>query len=152
MTRILVCIGSSSDQEYFKDLNSLAEFFGLDVSIEVLSAHRNGEQLRKRLARAADEGVEIIIAAAGMAAHLAGVCAAETNLPVIGVPLPGSSLGGLDALLSTVQMPAGVPVATVAIGSAGARNAVVLAARVLALKDPAIRGKLEEFKAKGFRL
>jgi len=152
MTRILVCVGSPSDREYFQDVDSLAGFFGLEVSVEVLSAHRNAAQLRERLARAADEGVEIIIAAAGMAAHLAGVCAAETNLPVIGVPLPGSSLGGLDALLSTVQMPAGVPVATVAIGSAGARNALVLAARILALKDTSIRNKLDEFKAKGFRL
>ncbi|MDD5087724.1 MAG: 5-(carboxyamino)imidazole ribonucleotide mutase [bacterium] len=152
MARILVCIGSPSDKDYFKDADSLAVFFGLEMIVEVLSAHRNAAQLRARLAQAAGDGVEIIIAAAGMAAHLAGVCAAETNLPVIGVPLPGSSLGGLDALLSTVQMPAGVPVATMAIGAPGARNAVILAARILGLKDSIIRHKLDEFKAKGFRL
>jgi len=94
----------------------------------------------------------VVIAAAGMAAHLAGACAAETVLPVIGVPLPGSALNGLDALLSTVQMPSGVPVATVAVGKAGAENAIVLAARILALKYPAVAEKLAEFKAKGARL
>ncbi|RPH91944.1 5-(carboxyamino)imidazole ribonucleotide mutase [candidate division KSB1 bacterium] len=152
MARVLILIGSSSDREYFDGTERLAEYFGLETKLEILSAHRNAEQLRCRLAEASSDGTEIIVAAAGMAAHLAGVCAAETLLPVIGVPLPGSSLNGMDALLATVQMPAGIPVATVAIGKAGAQNAIVLAARMLALKDPTIREKLREFKAKGARL
>ena len=152
MARVLVVLGSASDREYFEGVEDLAKFFGFDLELAVLSAHRNSERLREKLARVAAEGTEVIVAAAGMAAHLAGVCAAESLLPVIGVPLPGSSLGGLDALLSTVQMPSGVPVATVAIGKAGAKNAIVLAARILALKEPAIHQKLAEFKAKGARL
>ncbi|HEY3294201.1 MAG TPA: 5-(carboxyamino)imidazole ribonucleotide mutase [bacterium] len=152
MARVLVVIGSASDREYFEGVESLADFFGFELEIAVLSAHRNSERLREKLATAATDGTEVIVAAAGMAAHLAGVCAAESLLPVIGVPLPASSLGGLDALLSTVQMPSGVPVATVAIGKAGAKNAMVLAARILALKYPAMTEKLAAFKAKGARL
>ena len=149
--KILILIGSTSDREHFDGIERLSEFFGLDVEMTVLSAHRNAAQLRAELA-AVENGTEVIIAAAGMAAHLAGVCAAETTLPVIGVPLPGSALNGLDALLSTVQMPTGVPVATVAIGKAGAQNSLVLAARILALKYPPIAEKMREFQAKGARL
>lgn len=152
MPKVLILIGSASDREHFDGTERLSDFFGLDVETAVLSAHRNAAQLRTRLETASADGTEVIIAAAGMAAHLAGVCAAETTLPVIGVPLPGSPLNGLDALLSTVQMPSGVPVATVAIGKAGAQNAVVLAARILALKYPQIAVKLREFQAKGARL
>lgn len=152
MPRILILIGSASDREYFDGIERFTDFFGIEYEIAVLSAHRNADDLRTRLARTKDDGTKIVIAAAGMAAHLAGVCAAETLLPVIGVPLPGSSLNGLDALLSTVQMPSGVPVATVAIGKAGAQNAVVLAARILALQDSSIAEKLIAFKAKGARL
>jgi 5-(carboxyamino)imidazole ribonucleotide mutase len=152
MTNVLVLMGSSSDREYFDGADRLAEFFGFGISVEVLSAHRQPVELRERLQRAVSEGTDVIIAAAGMAAHLAGVCAAETLLPVIGVPLPNSSLKGLDSLLSTVQMPSGVPVATVSIGKAGAQNALVLAARILALKEPTMRQKLADFKARGSRL
>jgi phosphoribosylaminoimidazole carboxylase PurE protein len=152
MAQVLVLLGSTSDREYFEGTEPLATYFGFDIETDILSAHRNPERLRERLAQAAGQGVQIVVAAAGMAAHLAGVCAAETLLPVIGVPLPGSSLNGLDALLSTVQMPSGVPVATVAIGKAGAKNAIVLAARILALSDPAVAGKLAEFRARGSRL
>lgn len=152
MPKILILIGSQNDQEYFNGVENYAKFFGIDMELAVLSAHRNADKLRKKLALLEADGVEVVIAAAGMAAHLAGVCAAETTLPVIGVPLPGSALNGLDALLSTVQMPSGVPVATVAIGKAGAQNAVVLAARILALKYPAIAGKLLEFRTQGARL
>jgi 5-(carboxyamino)imidazole ribonucleotide mutase len=152
MARVLILIGSSSDRDYFDGVRPLADFFGFEISIEVLSAHRESEKLRARLARVAEDGIEIIVAGAGMAAHLAGVCAAETILPVIGVPLPNSDLGGLDALLSTVQMPSGVPVATVAVGKAGAKNSMVLAARILGLKDAGIAAKLAEFRAKGARL
>jgi phosphoribosylaminoimidazole carboxylase PurE protein len=152
MQKVLIVIGSATDRDYFDGIDRLAEFFGIQTELQVLSAHRNSEQLRAKLTSARADGFEIVIAAAGMAAHLAGVCAAETTLPVIGVPLPGSSLNGLDALLSTVQMPSGVPVATVAIGKAGAHNAVILAARILALKDPVMAKKLEDFRAKGSRL
>jgi phosphoribosylaminoimidazole carboxylase PurE protein len=152
MARVLILLGSDSDCEYFDGTDAYAEFFGFDTELTILSAHRDSERLRHKLAEAVEKGTEVIVAGAGMAAHLAGVCAAETTLPVIGVPLPGSSLGGLDALLATVQMPAGVPVATVAIGKTGARNAMVLAARILGLKDPAIAGKLIEFRAQGSRL
>lgn len=152
MSRILILIGSASDRDYFDGIERFTDFFGIDYEIAVLSAHRNADDLRVRLAKTKDDGTQIVIAAAGMAAHLAGVCAAETLLPVIGVPLPGSALSGLDALLSTVQMPSGVPVATVAIGRAGAQNAIVLAARILALQDSSIAEKLIAFKAKGARL
>ncbi|MCX6600096.1 MAG: 5-(carboxyamino)imidazole ribonucleotide mutase [bacterium] len=152
MPKILILMGSSSDREYFAGAERLSEFFGLDVEMAVLSAHRDPDRLRARLKETARDGTEVVIAAAGMAAHLAGACAAETVLPVIGVPLPGSALNGLDALLSTVQMPSGVPVATVAVGKAGAENAIVLAARILALKYPAVAEKLAEFRAKGARL
>jgi 5-(carboxyamino)imidazole ribonucleotide mutase len=152
MPRILILMGSSSDREYFAGAERLSEFFGLEMEMAVLSAHRDAERLRLRLEETARDGTEVIIAAAGMAAHLAGACAAGTVLPVIGVPLPGSALNGLDALLATVQMPSGVPVATVAVGKAGAENAIVLAARILALKYPSIADRLREFKAKGARL
>lgn len=152
MPKVLILIGSASDRDYFEGFERLTGFFGLTVELAVLSAHRDAAQLRAKLAAAASDGTEVIIAGAGMAAHLAGVCAAETTLPVIGVPLPGSALNGLDALLSTVQMPSGIPVATVAIGKAGAQNAVVLAARILALKYQHIAEKLREFQAQGARL
>jgi 5-(carboxyamino)imidazole ribonucleotide mutase len=152
MPKVLIVIGSSSDREYFDGVDRLAEYFGIQIDLQVLSAHRNSDLLRAKLASLRSDGFEVIIAAAGMAAHLAGVCAAESILPVIGVPLPGSGLNGLDALLSTVQMPSGVPVATVAIGKAGAHNAIILAARILALKDAVMAKKLEDFRAKGSRL
>ena len=110
------------------------------------SAHRSPQRAQAYAREAAGRGLKIIIAAAGAAAHLAGVLAAETTLPVIGVPLPSSSLQGLDSLLSTVQMPAGVPVATMALGSAGAQNAALLAAQILALNDPHLQKKLKEHK------
>lgn len=152
MPRILILLGSDSDRHFFEDADRYADFLGIDYSLEVLSAHRNPDRLRERLREAAADGTQIVIAAAGMAAHLAGVCAAEVLLPVIGVPLPGSDLKGMDALLSTVQMPAGVPVAVVSIGKAGAGNAMILAARILALQDESIAKKLQEFKKRGSRL
>ncbi|NUO18288.1 5-(carboxyamino)imidazole ribonucleotide mutase [bacterium] len=151
-TDILILLGSESDREQFDDTAKYAEFFGLTWSLEVISAHRNPDRLVNRIAEAEQQGTEVLIACAGMAAHLAGACAAHSVLPVIGVPGAGSTLGGLDALLSTVQMPAGVPVATVAIGKAGARNAVILAAQILAVKQPEIREKLRDFKKAGARL
>ncbi len=151
-TQVFIFIGSTSDRDYFSEIDAYMTYFGLRYKLEVCSAHRNPEKLRALLAEAAKQGADVIIAAAGMAAHLAGACAAQTILPVIGVPLPGSSLNGFDALLSTVQMPAGVPVATVALGKAGAVNAVVLAAQIIARKSNETAEKLQEFKQKGCRL
>ena len=117
------------------------EDLGVEHELEVLSAHRNPEAVADYVAKAPDRGVKVFICAAGMAAHLAGAVAARTNLPVIGVPIAAGSLGGFDALLATVQMPTGVPVATVAVN--GAANAAVLAAQILALSDPDLAEKLE---------
>jgi 5-(carboxyamino)imidazole ribonucleotide mutase len=124
----------------------ILESFGVSHTMEQASAHRSPDRVRDIVTGAPGRGVEVFIAAAGMANHLAGAVAAHTSLPVIGVPLGGSPLQGVDALYSTVQMPAGVPVATVAIGSAGAKNAAVLAVQILALGDPALRLKLEDLK------
>ncbi len=152
MSDILILIGSTSDREYFEDVNKYADFFGVSFGLEVLSAHRNPEKLQQRIELSESDGTKVIVAGAGMAAHLAGACAAHSSLPVIGIPLPGSHLNGLDALLSTVQMPAGVPVATVAVGKAGARNAIILSAQIMALSDPAMREKIRKFKKQGARL
>ena len=122
--------------------------FGVAHEVRVLSAHRTPRKVEQFARRAESRGIEVLIAAAGGAAHLAGVCAAWTRLPVIGVPMATAQLGGLDSLLSTVQMPAGVPVATVAIGDGGARNAAHLAVRILAGRDPALRKRLEAAIAK----
>ena len=151
-TDILILLGSDSDKDQFADTAKYAEYFGLTWSLEVISAHRNPDKLVERLKQAESEGTEVLIACAGMAAHLAGACAAHSILPVIGVPGAGSTLGGLDALLSTVQMPAGVPVATVAIGKAGARNAVILAAQIISRKRTESHDKLRAFKKAGARL
>ena len=151
-TDILILLGSDSDRDQFDDSAKYADYFGITWSLEIISAHRNPEKLVERIKQAEAGGTEVLIACAGMAAHLAGACAAHSVLPVIGVPGAGSTLGGLDALLSTVQMPAGVPVATVAIGKAGARNAVILAAQIMSLKRPEIRERLRAFKKSGARL
>lgn len=122
------------------------EEFGIDSDLMVASAHRQPEKVRRTATEAAGRGVQVLIAGAGMAAHLAGALAAHSALPVIGVPLAASTLGGLDSLLSTAQMPAGVPVATTAIGSAGAKNAAHLAARILALSDPRIARRVAAYR------
>lgn len=151
-TDILILLGSESDKEQFDDTEKYASFFGVTWALDVISAHRNPTALIDKIRQVEAEGTSVIIACAGMAAHLAGACAAHSVLPVIGVPGAGSTLGGLDALLSTVQMPAGVPVATVAIGKPGARNSIILAAQILALSRPEIREKLRAFKKAGARL
>lgn len=145
---VAIIIGSDSDFETVREALPLLEEFGVGYEVEVASAHRSPERLRTYLSDARRRGIKIIIAGAGMAAHLAGVAAAETTLPVIGVPIDSPPLHGLDALLSTVQMPPGVPVATMAIGRSGARNAALFAARILALSDPVLAEKLVEFKEK----
>jgi len=144
--RVSILFGSESDRATMEESAKLLQSFGVAHEMEQASAHRNPDRVRDLVRTAPSRGVEVFIAAAGMANHLAGAVAAQTTLPVIGVPLAGSALGGVDALYSTVQMPAGVPVATVAIGSAGAKNAAVLAVQILALGDPALRQKLEDLK------
>src|SRR5512142_538827 len=139
-------MGSDSDLEIMRDAAKALEGFGIASEIDVTSAHRSPARTSEYARKAAQRGIRVIIAGAGGAAHLAGVIAAESTLPVIGVPIPSSSLQGLDSLLAIVQMPAGIPVATVAIGKAGATNAGILAAQMLALGDPHIAQKLSTYK------
>ncbi|MGD8628669.1 MAG: 5-(carboxyamino)imidazole ribonucleotide mutase [bacterium] len=143
---VAVLMGSKSDSEVMERAASVLARFGVEYSTHVLSAHRTPEKTRDFAREARKKGFKVIIAGAGMAAHLAGAVASETTLPVIGVPMAGSAVGGLDALLATVQMPAGVPVATVAIGGSGAHNAAVLAVEILALSDAGLRKKLAAYK------
>jgi phosphoribosylaminoimidazole carboxylase PurE protein len=147
--KVLILIGSKRDQEVMLKGAKFLEDLNVPYQMEISSAHRNPEKT-KRLAQEAEKtGVKVIIAGAGMAAHLPGVIASHTTLPVIGVPLSASSLSGLDSLLSMVQMPSGIPVATMAIGEAGAKNAAILAVQILALSDEKLKSKLDEFKKKG---
>jgi 5-(carboxyamino)imidazole ribonucleotide mutase len=141
-----IVMGSASDWPNLEPAAALLSEWGIGVEVSVASAHRSPHMAQTYAREAAGRGLKIIIAAAGAAAHLAGVLAAETTLPVIGVPIPSSSLQGLDSLLSTVQMPAGVPVATMALGSAGAKNAAIFTAQILALSDPALQEKLMQHK------
>jgi phosphoribosylaminoimidazole carboxylase PurE protein len=148
MTKPLVSIvmGSDSDLEIMREAAKALEGFGIAYEIDVTSAHRSPDRTADYARKAADRGIRVIIAGAGGAAHLAGVIAAHTTLPVIGVPIPSTSLNGMDSLLATVQMPAGIPVATVAIGKPGATNAGILAAQVLGLASAAVAKKLESHK------
>jgi len=127
-------------------------WFGIESEMVVASAHRNPDKVRDLMVNAAGNGFGAVIAAAGMAAALPGVCAAYTSLPVLGVPLEGGLPGGIDALYSIVQMPAGLPVGTLAVGKAGARNAAVLAARIFALSNKAVSEKVEAFKEAGYKV
>jgi 5-(carboxyamino)imidazole ribonucleotide mutase len=136
-----ILIGSKSDLPVMEKCTKRLEDLGIDYELEVRSAHRNPEGVADYVASAPERGIKVFICAAGMAAHLAGAVAARTNLPVIGIPVAAGTLGGFDALLSTVQMPSGVPVATVAVN--GAANAAVLAAQILALSDPNLAERLE---------
>ena len=139
MVDVGIVLGSASDWPQVEPAAVLLKEWGIGVEVVVASAHRAPKRVQAYARDAAARGVKVIIAAAGTAAHLAGVLAAETTLPVIGVPMPGSHLKGLDSLFSTVQMPAGVPVATMALGAAGAKNAAIFAAQILALSDPSSR-------------
>ena len=141
-----VVMGSESDREVMELTGQMLNRFGIEHEVIVSSAHRNPTKTREYARSAARRGIRVIIAGAGMSAHLPGALASETILPVIGVPLSSSALSGVDSLHSIVQMPTGVPVATVAIGPAGAKNAAILAAQILALQDEKIRVKLEEYK------
>ncbi|RUM42272.1 MAG: 5-(carboxyamino)imidazole ribonucleotide mutase, partial [Desulfocapsa sp.] len=139
-----IVMGSDSDLSVMQEAADFLKSLGIKHEIVISSAHRTPDQSAEYAGTAAERGLKIIIAGAGMAAHLAGVLAAHTMLPVIGVPIDASSLGGLDALLSTVQMPPGIPVATMGIGKAGAKNAAVLAARILALDNADLGAALEQ--------
>ena len=142
--RVLILMGSDSDFPVMKKAVDVLREFEIDCEVHVHSVHRVPEVALKKAADAESEGFRVIICGAGMAAHLAGAVAAKSNLPVIGVPLESGALKGVDALYSTVQMPPGIPVATVAIG--GARNAGILAVRILALSDAALAERLREFR------
>lgn len=150
MTKPLVSIvmGSDSDLDIMREATKPLDEFGIAYEIDITSAHRSPSRTAEYAAQAADRGIRVIIAGAGGAAHLAGVIAAHTTLPVIGVPIPSSALQGMDALLATVQMPAGIPVATLAIGKAGATNAGILAAQILGVADAAVAKKLSAYKDK----
>lgn len=141
-----IILGSESDRARMLDAARVLTEYGVAHEVVVASAHRSPDLLARYVAAAEGRGIRVLIAAAGGAAHLAGAVAARTVLPVIGVPLDATSLGGLDALLSTVQMPPGVPVATVAIGDWGAQNAALLAVQILGSADPALRERLREAK------
>lgn len=141
-----IVMGSDSDLAIMKETVDTLAGFGIETYVSITSAHRTPEKVKTFLAEAQKQGCEVIIAAAGMAAHLGGVIAAETTMPVIGVPMQGGGLDGLDALYSIVQMPGGIPVASMAIGKAGAINAGVFAAQILAVKYPELKVKLVEYK------
>ncbi len=146
--KVLVIMGSDSDLPVMEETGKLLKEFKIPYDITVASAHRSPERTVKLTREAEKKGIEVIIAGAGSAAHLAGVIAAHTILPVIGVPIDSSPLKGIDALFSTVQMPPGIPVATMAVGKAGAKNAAILAAQILRAKNPGITRTLRAYKTK----
>ena len=145
---VLIIMGSDSDLPVMEEGAEVLAEFGVPFEMRISSAHRSPRRTAALAAEAAGRGVRVIIAGAGMAAHLAGVIAAETCLPVIGVPIGGGALNGLDALCSTVQMPGGVPVATMSIGAAGAKNAGIFAVQILALSDATLTEKLKAYREK----
>jgi 5-(carboxyamino)imidazole ribonucleotide mutase len=144
---VAILMGSKSDWEVMRQADEMLSSFGVPHECRVLSAHRTPAETSEYVQQAEPRGIEVMIAAAGGAAHLAGVCAAHTVMPVLGVPMESASLKGLDSLLSTVQMPAGIPVGTLAIGPAGARNAALLAIAILANSRPELREKLRQFRS-----
>ena len=144
MRFVSIIMGSKSDYEVMKECAKVLEKFGVQYELIISSAHRSPQRTKSYVQEAEKKGATVFICAAGMAAHLAGVVASLTIKPVIGVPMKGGFMDGMDALLSTVQMPAGMPVATVAVGKAGAVNAAYLAMQILAIDDEELRAKLEE--------
>jgi 5-(carboxyamino)imidazole ribonucleotide mutase len=148
MALVGVVIGSKTDQQYIQPALDILTEFKIDFEVSVLSAHRKPDRVREYALEAASSGLQVIIAAAGAAAHLPGVIASWTTLPVIGVPLPTSDLKGIDSLYSIVQMPGGVPVACAGIGASGAKNAALLAAQMLGIKHEHIRRAFAEYKKK----
>ncbi len=150
--KVLIIIGSETDRPVMQESQNYLSYFGIENELLVASAHRTPDKVRKAASEAQNNGFGVVITAAGMAAALPGVVAAYTALPVLGVPLEGGLPGGIDALYSIVQMPPGLPVGTLAVGKAGARNAAIMAARILALQSKTVAEKLEEFKQNGYRL
>ena len=150
--QVAIVVGSKSDKAAVERCAEYLNYFDVSYDDFILSAHRNPKETIQFAEDAEKNSYKIVIAVAGMAAHLPGVIAANTTLPVIGVPMPDSHLNGVDALYSVVQMPAGVPVATVAIGTAGAANAAILAVQILALSEPKLKEKLIEFKRNGCQI
>lgn len=145
--KVAVVFGSDSDWPVMKECVALLRTFSLDAFVEIMSAHRNPDRVHEFAAGARSDGIEVIIAGAGMSAALAGAIAARTTVPVVGVPLAGGAMQGMDALLSTAQMPPGVPVATMGLGVAGAKNAALLAVAILALHDEKLAAALAKFRA-----
>ena len=143
---VAIVMGSKSDLEIMNEAANVLNDFGIAHEKRIISAHRTPEKAHEFGTAAEERGIKVIIAGAGKAAHLAGVLASLTTIPVIGVPMPTTDLGGLDSLLSTVQMPGGIPVATTAIGKSGAKNAALLAIRILALSEPKLKSKLEDYR------
>ena len=150
--KVAFLLGSVSDKETVEVSRKYFDYFDIELDLRVMSAHRNPDDVSKFAISARDNGYHVLIGAAGMAAHLAGALKAYSTLPVIGVPLAGGIEDGLDALLSTVQMPKGVPVATMAVGKAGAINAAILTAEILSLNNTKLSEKLTEFKRIGSKL
>ncbi len=150
--KVAIVMGSESDRPVVEAALPFLEYFGVPSEIHVYSAHRNPDKVAEFAQGLVEQGFFAVIGAAGMANHLAGTLAARTRLPVIGLPLPGGMMDGLDALMATVQMPGGVPVATMSVGKAGAKNAAVFAARIAALADGNVAAKLDEFMANGCKL
>jgi phosphoribosylaminoimidazole carboxylase PurE protein len=146
MMKVAIVMGSKSDLPIMEEAAAILKQFDISYEVRILSAHRTPEKVTEFSTSAMKQGFSIIIAGAGMAAHLAGVIAAHTTLPVIGVPIDSSSLGGIDSLLSTVQMPPGIPVAAVGLGKSGAKNAALLALEILALSSAPLRKKLLRYR------
>jgi 5-(carboxyamino)imidazole ribonucleotide mutase len=144
--KVAIVVGSDSDLEIINETCEILNKFDIGFYVSITSAHRTPEKVKDFLKKVDAEGCEVIIAAAGMAAHLPGVIAAHTTKPVIGIPIPSGALNGIDALFSIVQMPGGIPVATVSMGKAGAKNAGILAAEILAIKYPELKEKLNKYK------
>ncbi len=149
MNKVAILLGSASDKHIIDHSIAYYKYFGVDVEVHVMSAHRNPDKVADFAQNARKNGYKILVGGAGMAAHLAGALKANSVLPVIGLPLPGGLQDGLDSLMSTVQMPKGVPVATMCVGKAGAINAAILCAEIFALSDTDILDKLLEFKKSG---
>ncbi|PIP49174.1 MAG: 5-(carboxyamino)imidazole ribonucleotide mutase [Chloroflexi bacterium CG07_land_8_20_14_0_80_45_17] len=147
MAKVGIVMGSKTDRDIVKPAMDMLEQLGIDYEVSIISAHRNPEKLREYGLKAEERGFEVIIAAAGGAAHLPGILASWTTLPVIGIPLPTTELKGVDALLSIAQMPAGVPVACVGIGTSGAKNAALLAAQILGIKHEEVKEAYQRYKA-----
>ena len=150
--KVAFLIGSESDRKIAEASLPYFDYFNISLDLLVMSAHRNPKQVAEFSSNAREKGYSILICGAGMAAHLGGAVKANTTLPVIGVPLPGGMMDGLDSLLSTVQMPKGVPVGTMSVGKSGSINAAIFCAEILSLQDSSLKSKLDEFKNNGASL